>query len=185
MQMINAKGKKSPDALFEITVPGAISKVRRTRQFMVGDNGYVLHLLHMAAKRVGFKDTPSAYTQKTEAFLFKNLGALLKIIADDLLFSIDGETPVTARAIYVHFENLLERAEIADASERGIVPYSFRHSFITHKVNSGLDLVSVAEMCGTSVAQIEKTYYRTTREKMKANALLDYDVVNGAIVRSQ
>ncbi len=181
----NLKNKKSPDSLFEITVPGAISKVRRTRQFMVGDNGYVFHLLHLAAKRVKFKDTPDEYNQKTEAFLFKNLGPLLKLIGEELIFSIDGETPVTPRAIYVHFENLLERAEIADAAERGIVPYSFRHSFITHKVNSGLDLVSVAEMCGTSVAQIEKTYYRTTREKMKTNALLDYDVVNGAIVRNQ
>lgn len=152
---------------------------------MVGDNGYIFHLLHIAAKRIKFKDTPATYNQKTEAFLFKNFGALLKLIGEELIFSIDGETPITARAIYVHFENLLERAEIADVADRGIVPYSFRHSFITHKVNSGLDLVSVAEMCGTSVSQIEKTYYRTTREKMKTNALLDYDVVNGSIVRNQ
>ena len=79
---------------------------------MVGDNGYVFHLLHLAAKRVKFKDTPHEYNQKTEAFLFKNLGPLLKLIGEELIFSIDGETPVTPRAIYVHFENLLERAEM-------------------------------------------------------------------------
>lgn len=62
--------------------------------------------------------------------------------------------------------------------------YSFRHSFITHKINSGLDLMTVAEMCGTSVAQIEKTYYRTTLEKMRTNALSDYDIVKGSIVRN-
>jgi integrase len=185
LPLIKAKGKKSPDALFEITVPGAISKVRRTRQFMVGDNGYVFHLLHMAAKRNRFKETPAAYTEKTERFLFVNFAALRKEIGEELVFSIDGETPITPRAIYVHFENLIERAEIEDAVVRGIVHYSFRHSFITHKINSGVDLVAVAEMCGTSVAQIEKTYYRTTREKMRTNALSDYDVVGGTIVRNQ
>lgn len=173
------------EALFEITVPGAISKVRRTRQFMVGDDGYVYVLLYAAAKRIKFKGLPAFYTEKAEQFLIKNLNALRKIIGKDLVFSVDGETAVTPRAIYVHFDNLLERAEIVDAAERGIVHYSFRHSFITHKVNSGLDLMTVAEMAGTSVAQIEKTYYRTTREKMRSNALSDYDVVDGSIVRNK
>lgn len=173
------------EALFEITVPGAISKVRRTRQFMVGDDGYVYVLLYAAAKRIKFKGLPAFYTDKAEQFLIKNLNALRKLIGKDLVFSVDGETAITPRAIYVHFDNLLERAEIVDAAERGIVHYSFRHSFITHKVNSGLDLMTVAEMAGTSVTQIEKTYYRTTREKMRSNALSDYDVVDGSIVRNK
>ncbi len=173
------------EALFEITVPGAISKVRRTRQFMVGDDGYVYVLLYAAAKRIKFKGLPASYSAKAEQFLIKNLNALRKLIGKDLVFSVDGETAITPRAIYVHFDNLLERAEIVDAAERGIVHYSFRHSFITHKVNSGLDLMTVAEMAGTSVAQIEKTYYRTTREKMRSNALSDYDVVDGSIVRNK
>lgn len=173
------------EALFEITVPGAISKVRRTRQFMVGDDGYVYVLLYAAAKRIKFKGLPASYSANAEQFLIKNLNALRKLIGKDLVFSVDGETAITPRAIYVHFDNLLERAEIVDAAERGIVHYSFRHSFITHKVNSGLDLMTVAEMAGTSVAQIEKTYYRTTREKMRSNALSDYDVVDGSIVRNK
>lgn len=173
------------EALFEITVPGAISKVRRTRQFMVGDDGYVYVLLYLAAKRVKFKGTPAVYSAKAEQFLIDNLTALQKLIGEDLIFSIDGETAVTTRSIYIHFENLLERAEIADVAQRGIVPYSFRHSFITHKVNSGLDLMTVAEMAGNSVAEIEKTYYRTTKEKMRSNALSDYDVVDGSILKSR
>lgn len=184
LQLKKAKGAKSPDALFEITVPGAISKVRRTRQFMVGDDGYVFHLLHMAAKRIKYKETPINYTEKTELFLLKNFLAIQKLISEELIFSVDGETPITPRAIYVHFDNLLERAEIADVAGRGIVHYSFRHSYITHKVNSGVDMASIAEMCGTSVAQIEKTYYRTTREKMRTNALSDYEVIEGSIVRN-
>ncbi len=172
------------EALFEITVPGAISKVRRTRQFMVGDDGYVYVLLYLAAKRVKFKGTPAVYSDKAEKFLIDNLIALQKIIGEDLIFSIDGEAAVTTRSIYIHFEKLLERAEIGDVAQRGIVPYSFRHSFITHKVNSGLDLMTVAEMAGNSVAEIEKTYYRTTKEKMRSNALSDYDVVDGSILKN-
>lgn len=161
------------DTLFFITVRGATSKVRRTRQFMVGDDGYVYGLLYLAAKRIKLKGLPAKYSYKTEQFLIKNLSVLQKQIGEDLIFSVDGETPITPRAIYVHFENLLERAEIADAVERGIVHYSFRHSFITHKVNGTKDMVAVAEMAGTSVAQIERTYYRTTRDKMRSNALAD------------
>ncbi len=172
-QEVRKANGRMVDALFFITVPGAISKVRRTRQFMVGDDGYVYGLLYLAAKRIKFKGLPAKYDDKAEKFLIKNLIAIQKEIGDDLIFSIDGETAITPRAIYVHFENLLERAEIADAAERGIVHYSFRHSFITHKVNSTKDMVAVAEMAGTSVAQIEKTYYRTTREKMRSNALAE------------
>lgn len=161
------------DTLFFITIPGAISKVRRTRQFMVGDDGYVYGLLYLAAKRIKFKGLPATYSRKAELFIEKNFNAIQKEIAEDLIFSIDGETAITPRALYVHFDNLLERAEITDASERGIVHYSFRHSFITHKVNSTKDMIAVAEMAGTSVSQIEKTYYRTTREKMRSNALSD------------
>ncbi len=183
-QELKTKKGTRLDALFAITVPGAISKVRRTRQFMVGDDGYVYRLLYLAAQRIKFKGLPSGYTGKTEQFLVKHMGAIQKLIGEDLIFSVDGKTAVTPRAIYVHFDNLLERAEIANAAERGIVHYSFRHSFITHKVNSGLDLMTVAEMCGTSVAQIEKTYYRTTQEKMRSNALSDYDVEGGFIIRN-
>lgn len=182
-QEVVAKNGKVINTLFFITVRGSISKVRRTRQFMVGDDGFVFALLYLAAKRIKFKGLPITYTDKTERFLIKNLNALQAILSDELIFSVDGYVPVTPRAIYLHFDYLLERAEVQNVAERGIVHYSFRHSFITHKVNSGLDLMTVAEMCGTSVAQIEKTYYRTTPEKMKSNALSDYDFFGGSIVR--
>lgn len=178
------KTKARVDGLFHITVPGSISKVRRTRQFMVGDDRHLFELLYLAAKRIKFKDLPATYSGKAETFIFKHKAKLQAELGDDLIFSLDGVAAITPRAIYVHFENVIERADITNSIERGIVPYSFRHSFITHKVNSGVDLMSVAEMCGTSVAQIEKTYYRTTREKMRTNALSDYDEEDGVIVRN-
>ena len=174
-QEVKHKNGKRIDSLSFITVPGVISKVRRTRQFMVGDDGYVLRLLFLAATRIKFKGTPAQYSPKAEQFLIENMNTLQKLIGEDLIFSVDGESAVTPRAIYVHFDNMLERAEILNAAERGIVPYSFRHSFITHKVNSGVDLMAISEMCGTSVGEIEKTYYRTTKDKMRSNALRGFD----------
>jgi hypothetical protein len=37
-------------------------------------------------------------------------------------------------------------------------------------------------MCGTSAAQIERTYYHTSELKMISNAMADYSVKDGVIV---
>jgi hypothetical protein len=44
-----------------------------------------------------------------------------------------------------------------------------------------LPIAAIAEMCGTSITQIEKTYYHTTYEKMISNALADYEYVEGIL----
>ena len=41
---------------------------------------------------------------------------------------------------------------------------------------------SIAEMCGTSITQIEKTYYHTTEDKMVSNALADYEYRDGMLI---
>ncbi len=177
------KGRRV-DAIFFITVPGAISKVRRTRQFMVEDDRYLAGLFLAAAKRVKFPSAPRIYTHSNAHNFLSQHEAVMPLVSNDLIFSIDGEAAITPRAIYVHFERVLELAKIENVVERNIVPYSFRHSFITHKVNSGVDLMAISEMCGTSVGEIEKTYYRTTKDKMRSNALMDYDFDEGVLVSS-
>jgi integrase len=62
------------------------------------------------------------------------------------------------------------------------VPYSFRHYFITKRVNSNLPPAAVAEMCGTSITQIEKTYYHTTERKMIENALPQFYYKDGLLI---
>jgi integrase len=107
---------------------------------------------------------------------------LLDLVKDELMFSADGKRPITARAIGVHFDNLIKLAEIPNKDKRGLVPYSMRHYFITQRVNSNLPPAIVAEMCGTSITQIEKTYYHTTEEKMVSNALAGYYVKDGLLI---
>jgi integrase len=106
---------------------------------------------------------------------------LLSVLDDRLVFSTNGTTAITARAIGYHFDKIMALAEI-NSNDRDLVPYSFRHYFITKRVNSNLPISSIAEMCGTSITQIEKTYYHTTEDKMVSNALADYEYKDGMLI---
>jgi len=154
-------------SLVKITVRGETSKVRKTRQFVIKDHDYFDGLFKLLQPR--FVKSQTDFGKKAK-------------FADALIFSTNGSTAITARAIGYHFDKVLEIAEINDADKRGLVPYSFRHYFITQRVNSNLTPTAVAEMCGTSCAQIEKTYYHTTEAKMISNALADYYVKDGMLV---
>ena len=103
------------------------------------------------------------------------------MLGDRLVFSTNGTTAITARAIGYHFDKIIELAKIS-TNDRDLVPYSFRHYFITKRVNSNLPIASIAEMCGTSITQIEKTYYHTTEDKMVSNALADYEYRDGMLI---
>jgi integrase len=158
--------------LTKITVRGETSKVRRTRKFVIRDNGgYFNKLCHLTRLRYEERRTELEITY--EKFIRKQ---------NEFIFSKNGNAPITKRAISYHFDKILELAEIKNISSRNLVPYSFRHYFITQRVNSNLPPASVAEMCGTSISQIEKTYYHTTHDKMVSNALTDYTIKNGLLI---
>jgi integrase len=159
------RGKKFD--LVKITVRGTTSKVRKTRHFVVKDSQEYFYGMLKLAIKLNFDDV-----KETEA---------KKLLKDKLIFSSDGEVSITPRAIGYHFTKLLEEAKI-EVGKRDLVPYSFRHYFITKRVNSNLPAAAIAEMCGTSITQIEKTYYHTTQEKMVSNALADYEYRDGLLV---
>ena len=73
-----------------------------------------------------------------------------------------------------HFAKIIELAEIEERDTRDLVPYSLRHFMITQRIMSGLSFRQIADMCGTSVAQIERTYYHLNDEIRLTNALADY-----------
>jgi len=102
--------------------------------------------------------------------------------AKTLIFSLDGKTPLTPRVILYHFDEILTRCEIDGGDERDLVPYSFRHYFITDMINKGASPTQVAETCGTSTAQIERTYYHTTERKMIENALPQFYYKDGLLI---
>lgn len=161
------EARSKPFDLIKITVRKDTSKVRKTRRFVVKDPRYFNGIFQLKRK-----------------LMTERLGEqeLKKKIANELIFSVDGVTPITPRAIGYHFNKILELAGIEGTDHRDLVPYSFRHYFITQRVNSNLPPAAVAEMCGTSISQIEKTYYHTTEDKMVSNALADYYYKDGMLI---
>lgn len=159
--------RKNTYDLIKITVRGSTSKVRKTRKFVVKDEERYISNLQKMIIKLKYKDIKEREARD--------------VLKEKLMFSLDGETQLTARAIGYHFDRLIELAEI-DVGERDLVPYSFRHYFITKRVNSNLPVAAVAEMCGTSITQIEKTYYHTTEAKMVSNAIADYEYRDGMLV---
>lgn len=147
-------------SLVHITVRGETSKVRKSRKFVVKDTFQYFDSI--------FKFLYPRYAKKNKD------NPQAKRFAETLIFSTNGTTAITPRAISYHFEKILDLADIKGIEKRDLVPYSFRHYFITQRVNSNLAPAAVAEICGTSITQIDKTYYHTTREKMISNAMADY-----------
>ena len=49
-------------------------------------------------------------------------------------------------------------------------------------INKGASPTQVAETCGTSTGEIEKTYYHTTERKMIENAMPQYEYRDGLLV---
>ena len=57
--------------------------------------------------------------------------------AKTLVFSTDGLSALTPRVILYHFDEALTECEVENRDTRDLVPYSFRHYFITDMINKG------------------------------------------------
>jgi integrase len=133
----------------------------------VRDYGYYVGLLRLRKKLAKDKSSESKYRTK---------------LGEELIFTTTGKAPITPRAIGYHFDKIVELAEVKDTDTRDLVPYSFRHYFITDRINRGATPTQVAETCGTSTAQIEKTYYHTTERKMIENAMPEFYYKDGLLI---
>ena len=165
----NVKGQAEDEtfSLVKISVRAETTKVRKTRHFAVKDWEYFDEL---------FKVLQPIYVKAN-----KGKRDVLPF-SQTLIFSTNGTSPITARAIQYNFDKILELAEIKDTGTRDLVPYSFRHFFITDRINRGETPTQVAETCGTSTAQIEKTYYHTTERKLIENAMPDFYFKDGLLI---
>jgi integrase len=165
----NVKGQAEDDtySLVKITVRAETTKVRKTRHFVVKDWEYFDELFKLLQPR---------YVKANKE------NKKMKAFGDTFVFSANGMSMLTPRAIGYHFDKMIELAEIKDTDTRDLVPYSFRHYFITDRINRGATPTQVAETCGTSTAQIEKTYYHTSEAKMITNALPQFEYRDGLLI---
>ena len=132
--------------LARIHVRAETSKVRTSRTFLCRNGQYFERLREIAKPKA----------------------------ADELIFTVDNANELSKRTLLYHFHKMIELADIADKETRDLVPYSLRHFMITQRIMSGLTFRQIADMCGTSVAQIEKTYYHLNDEIRLTNAVADY-----------
>lgn len=146
-----SKKKEKTINLVHVSVRGDTSKVRKSRTLYFKDDGYLRAWREVVAPK---------WADPSEK--------------GKLIFSTDGHTLITKRAFYYHFEKVLELAGVS-RTDREIVPYSFRHYFITERITAGLSYQQVAEMCGTSVAQIERTYFHLNDAARMTHALAGYE----------
>ena len=144
--------------LVSIRVRAETSKVRSSRRFYCRDEGLFARWLKIVAP-----------------------GQDAAGIAERLVFSIDGTAPITKRALLYHFERIIKLAGV-DRAGRNLVPYSFRHFFITQKIMGGVGYQQVAEMCGTSIGQIERTYFHLNDRMRITSALAGYEVDEDGLV---
>ena len=142
-----------------ITVRAETSKVRKRREFYVQDGGLLDGLFKIMTTALGKKN-----------------------LADTLIFSVDGKAMVKEHDILSTFRWALKAAETKNTATRNLVPYSFRHYYITDRIKSGLSYARVAMICGTSVSQIERTYFHIDKEMMIANAMAGYFVTAEGLI---
>ena len=142
----------------KISVRKETSKVRKSRVVKIRDMEYFDDL---------FKLTTPTHTTKP--------------YAENFVFSYNGTNVVSQRAVTHHFKKILEAAKI-EKGKRSLVPYSFRHYFITNRIKAGLSYKDVADMCGTSRGQIEKTYYHIDEDILTTQAMAGYYTIDGMII---
>ena len=100
---------------------------------------------------------------------------------EDLVFSMDGKNSIDHRMLRKHWHALMKGIGITNYYERKLSWYSLRHYCITQRVVSGVDLIDISQMAGTSVKHIESTYLKYRKEQSRTAALKSYKKQEGQI----
>ena len=153
-----SKKKRKYIRLMRVSVRAATSKVRKSRIFLYRDDDNLP--VWKDRVRVLWDDDDEQ---------------------DKFVFSLDGRAEPSKRTILYHFNRLLDLAVIK-RDGRDLVPYSFRHYYITERIMSGLGYHEVAAMCGTSAGEVEETYYHLNDQTRLTHALAGYEIDDAGLV---
>tara|TARA_B100001063_G_scaffold42588_1_gene36430 strand:- start:720 stop:2042 length:1323 start_codon:yes stop_codon:yes gene_type:complete len=91
---------------------------------------------------------------------------------DDLIFADYHGTRLSGRKKTAFWEQILDFCHIG-TRDRNITYYSLRHFYVTQRWKGGVKLRDIANSCGTSIHQLEKTYYHLDEETLMDTALKD------------
>lgn len=138
--------KEKEELLVEIRVRAETSKVRKNRVLLARGGQY-----------------------------FQRLKKRMEHTKDsDLIFSMDGKSKTEAKRKRQLWIQLMEGIGITDWWERKLTWYSLRHLGITFRVKSGVSLIDISEMSGTSVQHISETYLHYRKEQSRTAALQSF-----------
>jgi len=87
---------------------------------------------------------------------------------------MNGKDCLTGYKWVKHWKELMKGIGIKDSVDAKLSYYSLRHFGITARVQSGLSLVDISYMAGTSVSEIERTYLKYRKEQSRTSALKSY-----------
>ena len=99
-----------------------------------------------------------------------------------IIFSRDGKNELSNSFFHKHFRRVLNLTDIEKERKDQLVPYSLRHFLITQRFMAGVRYEDIANMCGSSVKTVERTYIHLNEEIMKRTALAKYTVRDGIAV---
>jgi len=146
LKMSEYEDKEKEELLVEIRVRAETSKVRKNRVLLARGGQY-----------------------------FQRLKKRMEHTKDsDLIFSMDGKSKTEAKRKRQLWIQLMEGIGITDWWERKLTWYSLRHLGITFRVKSGVSLIDISEMSGTSVQHISETYLHYRKEQSRTAALQSF-----------
>ena len=140
--------KEKDTQLVELRIRKEISKVRKERIFLCRGGQYFERL----------------YERMGEHFTKPN----------QFVFSTNGKDCFTDYKWVKHWKELMLGIGVKDSVEAKLSFYSLRHYGITARVQSGLSLIDISYMAGTSVSEIERTYLKYRKEQSRTSALKSY-----------
>lgn len=115
----------------------------------------------------GNKDRIAFYNSKAKEKLNKYLKIarpnLVKTFEDNLIVNYKGQ-PITTRSI----RNILNKIMEKTALNKKISPHMLRHSFATHLLNEGCDLLSVQMLLGHESLSTTGIYTHVTNDRIKS-----------------
>ena len=89
---------------------------------------------------------------------------------DDLVFGDYKGRRLTSINKKIFWQQILDFTRI-DISGRNITYYSLRHFYVTQRWKGGVKLRDIANSCGNSIHQLDKTYYHLDEETQMDTAL--------------
>ena len=134
--------KKGGDLLVRVRIDPYTSKVRNERVFIAYGGEYFERLRTMT-------------------------GGMGYVFSED-----DGETHISMRRFRRCWHEVMNTANIPDQRKQVLEPYGLRHYFMKTRYDAGVKLATLAQMCGTSVLEITKTYVWWFESEQEEMALL-------------